>query len=65
MSRRRTQQGAQTMTTKQNDTVALTDEQLDAVAGAALSIHSNIASMVPRETPIPKVFSQRGRAKII
>ena len=53
------------MTTKQNDAVAMTEQQLDAVAGGSLSIHSNVASMVPRETPIPKVFSQRGRLGII
>ncbi|MEO2190931.1 MAG: hypothetical protein ABGY24_00655 [bacterium] len=35
MSRRRTQQGAQTMATKQTDTVAMTEEQLDTVVGGA------------------------------
>ena len=33
MSRRETLQGAQTMMTKQNDAVPLTEEQLDGVSG--------------------------------
>ena len=53
------------MTTKQNDAVAMTEQQLDAVAGGALSVYTNVASMVPRETPISKVLSQRGRMGII
>ena len=53
------------MTTKQNDAVAMTDEQLDAVAGGALSVYTNVASMVPRETPISKVLFPRGRARIV
>jgi hypothetical protein len=53
------------MTTKQNDAVAMTDEQLDAVAGGAFSVYTNVASMVPRETTNPKVLFPRGRARII
>jgi hypothetical protein len=53
------------LTDEQNDTVALTDDQLDAVAGGALSVYTNVASMVPRETPIPKVLFPRGRARIV
>ena len=53
------------MATKQTDAVAMTDEQLDAVAGGALSVYTNVASMVPRETPISKVLFPRGRARIV
>jgi hypothetical protein len=53
------------MATKQTDTVALTDEQLDAVAGGALSVYTNVASMVPRETTNPKVLFPRGRARVV
>jgi hypothetical protein len=53
------------MATKQNDAVAMTEQQLDAVAGGALSVYTNVASMVPRETPIPKVLSQRGRLGVV
>ena len=53
------------MTTKQNDAVAMTEQQLDAVAGGALSVYTNVASMVPRETTNPKVLFPRGRARII
>ena len=53
------------MTTKQTDAVAMTDEQLDAVAGGAFSVYTNVASMVPRETTNPKVLFPRGRARII
>ena len=53
------------MATTQTDTVAMTDEQLDAVAGGALSVYTNVASMVPRETTNPKVLFPRGRARIV
>ena len=64
------------MMTKQNDAVALTDEQLDAVAGGAAFIgyppepekyhdKGSSVSISPIPTPIPKVLSQRGRLGII
>ncbi len=53
------------MATKQNDAVAMTEQQLDAVAGGALSVYTNVASMVPRETTNPKVLFPRGRARIV
>ena len=69
------------MMTKQNDAVALTDEQLDAVAGGAAFIgissepeigggnkyhdKGSYVSISPVLTPIPKVLFPRGRARII
>ena len=64
------------MMTKQNDATALTDEQLDAVAGGAAFIgyppepekyhdKGSSVSISPIPTPIPKVLFPRGRARVI
>jgi len=65
------------MMTKQNDAVALTDEQLDAVAGGADFIGIPPIGIPPEPeinhdkgssvsiSPIPKVLFPRGRARII
>ena len=69
------------MATKQTDAVALTDEQLDAVAGGAAFIgyppepeigggnryhdKGSSVSISPVPTPIPKVLFPRGRARIV
>ena len=64
------------MTSKQTDAVALTDEQLDAVAGGAAYIKfdgvkggfmrkGSSVSISPVPTPIPKVLFPRGRARIV
>ena len=69
------------MMTKQNDAVALTDEQWDAVAGGAAFIgmppepeigggnkyhdKGSYVSISPVPTPIPKVLFPRGRARVV
>ena len=69
------------MTTKQNDAVAMTEQQLDAVAGGAAYVKlgdikgeyvqggilrkGSSVSISPIPTPIPKVLFPRGRARII
>ena len=57
--------------TKQNKTVALTDEQLEGVAGGFIvgpiggRMRGSYVSISPVPTPIPKVLFPRGRARII
>ena len=69
------------MATKQNDAVAMTEQQLDAVAGGAAYVKlgdikgeyvqggilrkGSSVSNSPIPTPIPKVLSRRGRARVI
>ena len=69
------------MATKQTDTVAMTEQQLDAVAGGAAYVKlgdikgeyvqggilrkGSSVSISPIPTPIPKVLSQRGRMGIV
>ena len=69
------------MTTKQTDAVALTEQQLDAVAGGAAYVKlvdikgeyvqggilrkGSSVSISPIPTPIPKVLFPRGRARIV
>jgi hypothetical protein len=64
------------MTTKQTDAVAMTEEQLDTVAGGSAFVKlgdiqggimrkGSSVSISPIPTPIPKVLSRRGRLGII
>ena len=61
------------MTTQQNDTAALTDEQLEWVAGGkgycpvsdGGRMRGSYVSISPVPTPIPKVLFPRGRARVI
>ena len=69
------------MTTKQTDTVAMTEEQLDAVVGGAAFIgyppepeigggnryhdKGSSVSISPIPTAIPKVLSRRGRMGVV
>ena len=69
------------MATKQNDAVAMTEQQLDAVAGGAAYVKlgdikgeygqggilrkGSSVSNSPIPTPIPKVLFPRGRARIV
>ena len=64
------------MTTKQNDAVAMTEQQLDAVVGGGVfakldGVQGGImrkgssVSISPVPTPIPKVLFPRGRARIV
>jgi len=58
------------MTTQQNDTAALTDEQLEGVAGGFIvgpisgRMRGSYVSISPVPTPIPKVLFPRGRARV-
>ena len=58
------------MTTQQNDTAALTDEQLEEVAGGFIvgpisgRMRGSYVSISPVPTPIPKVLFPRGRARV-
>ena len=69
------------MMTKQNDAVAMTEQQLDAVAGGSAFVKlgdikgeyvqggilrkGSSVSISPIPTPIPKVLSRRGRMGVI
>ena len=59
------------MTTQQNDTAALTDEQLEGVAGGfdigpiSGRMRGSYVSISPVPTPIPKVLFPRGRARVV